>query len=72
MHHVVYVIINKRSFESFHVFGSDVITLAVIPVSDFVLFFNTTQRLFELALGTEPNQGVCSRLFVKHPRHVLC
>ena len=53
----VYVIINKRSFESFHAFGSDFITLAVILVSD---YFNTTQRLFELALGTEPNQGVYS------------
>ena len=64
LHRVVYVITIKRSFESFHVFGSDFITLAVILVSD---YFNTTQRLFELALGTEPNQGVYSCFFVKHP-----
>ena len=38
LHRVVYVIINKRSFESFHVFGSDFITLAVILVSDFFVF----------------------------------
>ena len=47
LHRVIYVIINKRSFESFHVFGSDFITLAVILVSDYLLF-NTTQRLSEL------------------------
>ena len=38
LHRVVYVIINKRSFESFHVFGSYVITLAVILVSDLFCF----------------------------------
>ena len=65
MHHVVYVMINKRSFESFRVFGSDFRTLAVILVSG-LKKFNTT------SVGTEPNQGVCSWLFVKHRRHVLC
>ena len=38
VHRVVYVIINKRSFESFQVFGSDFITLAVILVSAFFSF----------------------------------
>ena len=67
LHRAVYVIINKRSFESFNVFGSYFITLAVILVSDLFCFFNNTT-----SVGTEPNQGVCSWLFVKHPGHVLC
>ena len=38
VHRVVYVIINKWPLESFHVFGSDFITLAVILVSDSLFF----------------------------------
>ena len=39
MYRVVYVIINKRPLESFHAFGSDFITLAVILVSDSFVFY---------------------------------